>query len=105
VQLLAVGRATGVPVERVTYLYLRAGEGTRKGDNSASRAGESITWWPEDEDVEAATARLLDTVRQIQSDRDFDPSPGGHCSWCPYKPECPEWIDTAWSINTSFAAF
>jgi putative RecB family exonuclease len=81
VQLHAVGGATDGPVERVTWLYLRS--------------GESVTWWPEEEDVEAATSHLLDTIRQIQADCDFDPSPGGHCAWCPFKRDCPEWTGSA----------
>jgi RecB family exonuclease len=75
VQLHAVSRATSVPVERVTWLYLRS--------------GESVTWWPEEEDVEAATERLLKTLSTMRADCNYEPSPGAHCAYCPFKTICP----------------
>jgi putative RecB family exonuclease len=74
VQMLAVGKASDVPVERITWVYLRS--------------GESVSWWPEAEDVDAATERLISVLKDIHADETFEPNPGSQCSWCPFKSMC-----------------
>jgi putative RecB family exonuclease len=75
VQLHAVGKASDVPVERVTWVYLRS--------------GEAVSWWPEAEDIDAATDRLIRVLKDIHRDAVFEPNPGPQCSWCPFKDICP----------------
>jgi putative RecB family exonuclease len=77
VQLLAVGKASEIPVEKVTWLYLRS--------------SETIAWWPEPDDVDWATDRLTDVLREIHRDREFEPNPGVHCTSCPFTAICPAW--------------
>jgi putative RecB family exonuclease len=75
VQLLAVGKASDAPVEKVVWMYLRS--------------GEAISWWPEAEDVDAATDRLIRVLRELHAERDYEPNPGGHCATCPFTKICP----------------
>jgi putative RecB family exonuclease len=75
VQLLAVGKASDVPVEKVVWMYLRS--------------GETISWWPEAEDVDAATDRLTRLLRELHAEHDYEPNPGGHCATCPFTQICP----------------
>lgn len=77
VQLLAVSKASEIQVEKVTWIYLRR--------------GESVSWWPEEDDVEAATDRLLSLLRKLHREQDFEPNPGGHCVSCPFSGICPAW--------------
>jgi putative RecB family exonuclease len=77
VQLLAVGKASDVPVEKVTWIY--------------TRSGESITWWPEPDDVDAAVDRLTGVLQNMHRDREFEPNPGAHCAYCPFSSSCPAW--------------
>jgi RecB family exonuclease len=80
VELLAISTASNIPVERVTWHYLRS--------------GDRIDWWPEDDDVEAATDRLLRLVDRIQRDTDYEPNPGPQCIYCPFSAVCPAWSET-----------
>jgi putative RecB family exonuclease len=41
-----------------------------------------------DIDTEAAVATILDTAREIRSER-FEPSPSRLCDWCDWRAECP----------------
>jgi len=87
VQLHAVGKASEIPVEEVTWVYLQS--------------GESISWCPEAEDVEAATDRLIRVLRNMHAERSYEPNPGRHCSSCPFKTICPAFGDVG--ANEAFA--
>lgn len=75
VQLHAVGKASDAPVERVTWVYLRS--------------GESVSWWPEAEDVDAATERLIRVLTEIHRDTIFQAHVGPQCGYCPFRHICP----------------
>jgi RecB family exonuclease len=75
VQLHAVGKASDIPVEKVTWVYLRT--------------GEHVVWWPEIEDVDTATDRLITVLQKIHQDEEFEPNVGAHCAYCPFSPICP----------------
>ena len=79
VQLLAVGAASQIPVEKVIWIYLRS--------------GDTIQWWPEQEDVESATEWLVAVIEEMKRDREFEANPGGHCAYCPFTTICPAWTD------------
>ena len=81
VQLLAVGRASETPIERITWTYLRS--------------GESISWWPEEDDVEEAAEWIVKLLRDIHRDREFVPNPGVQCSSCSFTEICPATARTA----------
>lgn len=65
-----------LPVERVRVLYLRD--------------GSEVSWEPEEEDVLAAGARLLELTERIAADRQFAAYPGDACRFCPVARRCPE---------------
>jgi RecB family exonuclease len=75
VQLHAVGKASDQPVERVTWRYLRS--------------GDAVSWWPEAEDVDSATDRLIGVLRKMHADHDYDANHGPQCVYCPFKGICP----------------
>jgi RecB family exonuclease len=75
VQLHAIGKASDQPVEKVTWRYLRS--------------GDVVSWWPEAEDVDAATDRLIGVLRKMHRDLDYDPNPGPQCTYCPFRGICP----------------
>jgi len=75
VQLLAVTEASDIPVERVSWVYLRT--------------GETISWWPELQDVEFAAERLKKVLRRMHLDREYLPNAGPHCVGCPFRAVCP----------------
>lgn len=79
VQLLAVSKASDVPVEKVVWIYLRT--------------GVAITWWPEADDVDWAVDRLIGVLRKMNADQEFEPNPGAHCAHCPFTALCPAWPD------------
>ena len=77
VQLHAIGKASDEPVEKVTWHYLRS--------------GNTVSWWPEADDVDAATDRLLDVLRRLHAEAEYEPNPGAQCAYCPFSAICPAW--------------
>jgi putative RecB family exonuclease len=74
VHILAVEAAGGAEVERYSWIYL---------DN-----GQEIAVEPERDDVEMCRERLVEALRGIYRDRDFDAQPGSHCGYCPVRRHC-----------------
>jgi CRISPR/Cas system-associated exonuclease Cas4 (RecB family) len=53
------------------------------------------------EDMARTEERILRTVESLQTDKEWRPSPGSHCSWCPWSEDCPAVSDLPVSITTS----
>jgi len=64
----------GLPVERVRFLYLAA--------------GEEAAWDPEREEVADAQTRLQELIARAASDKEWAAQPGPMCRWCPVALHC-----------------
>lgn len=45
------------------------------------------------EDIAKTEERILRTIEAIQAEKEWRPSPGAHCSWCPWSEDCPAMSD------------
>lgn len=41
------------------------------------------------EDVARTERRIIRTIKHIRAEKEWSPSPGTHCSWCPWSDDCP----------------
>lgn len=57
--------------------------------------GEKLSTTRTPEATEATAQDVLNTISEVQqklsTGERFEPKPGPHCDWCPYKPICPAW--------------
>jgi RecB family exonuclease len=64
------------PVEKVSLIYLQT--------------GNEINWSPEQEDLDAARARLEALATRIITSDAFEATPGDQCRFCPFQLQCTE---------------
>ncbi len=76
VYITAIEAEYGLPVEEVTFLYLR------KGRNAA------VSWQPSREQVASIPERLITEIDAIRQAEEFPATPGRHCDWCPFAMQC-----------------
>lgn len=76
IYLLLAEQAYQQPVERVRYLYLRS--------------GQAVDWYPERDDVEEYSRRLLELSSEVVERQEWPASPGTHCRWCVGQLQCPD---------------
>jgi putative RecB family exonuclease len=86
---------TDLPTDTAAQVYLTASEARAAREVTRVRIvylahGVEVRWEPEREDAEAAEERLIAVTDRIRADREFEATPGSHCSWCPFRLLCPD---------------
>ncbi len=67
----------GLQVSRLSYVFL-------------AEDCQVVPWDLDEDDLEAAREKLVESTSKMLEDRDFDANPGEHCSRCRFADICPD---------------